>query len=81
MTAEIVAETKKKTILFSIVTPFAQYETLSGKISIPNCEEGKLPKKSELTAQIVLPNQLGTHEVTLALNFDKPNKVKFTNFD
>ena len=67
VTAEIVPEPEKqkKTVLLSIVTPFAQFENLSGKVSIPDCVNGRFPLSSDLTAQIVLPNQMGTHQVTL----------------
>ena len=80
VSAEIISEQDdlQKTILFSVVTPFSKFETLSGKIIYPSVKiENGLPKMSvfNVSAEIVLPNNLGTHSVSLKWNFQKTEQV------
>jgi hypothetical protein len=75
VSAEIVPEQldTKKTILFSVVTPFSNFENLSGKLTFPNPEIGHVaPFKTGLMAEVVLPNSFGTHK--LSLDFDVKGK-------
>jgi hypothetical protein len=80
VSAEIISEQddKQKTLLFSIVTPFSKFETLSGKMIYPSLKiENGFPKMSvfNVSAEVVLPNNLGTHSASLSWNCQKLEQV------
>ena len=59
----------KKVILFSVVTPVPRFKTLSGKLVIPNPKIGLVaPFRTELSAEVVLPNGIGTHKTIINLD-------------
>ena len=80
VSAEIISEQDdlQKTLLFSIVTPFSKFETLSGKIIYPTVKfENGTPKMSafNVSSEIVLPNNLGTHSASLKWICEKSEQV------
>ena len=71
VSAEVMSEDSdlKKVILVSVVTPVPRFETLSGKFVIPNPKIALVaPFRTELLAEVVLPNELGTHKLVINLD-------------
>lgn len=71
VSAEILSQESdlKKVILLSVVTPVPRFETLSGKLIIPNPKIGLVaPFRTDLFAEVVLPNDLGTHKLNIDLD-------------
>lgn len=81
VSAEILSEENdlKKSILFSLVTPIPNFEKLSGKLLIPNPKVALVvPFRTDAAVELVLPNELGTHKVSLELDIQGSKVLKQT---